>query len=148
MGRRPVSDAAWSAVCVIVIDTSVWILVLNGVDHAKAAQAHGVIEGPEDVGVPGIILEEILRGLKGDSHYRRVRDLLLSDFTYLEMRQSVFLRSADIYRTLRKKGKTIRSPADCLIAACAIEERASLLENDADFHTIAETFPLELLGQL
>ena len=129
----------------IVIDTSVWILVLNGVDHEKVARARCVIEGPEDVGVPGIILEEILRGLKGDSHYHRVRDLLLSDFTYLEMRQSAFLRSADIYRTLRKKGKTIRSPADCLIAACAIEERASLLENDADFQTIAETFPLKLL---
>jgi len=133
---------------VIVIDTSVWILVLNGVDHDKAERARDVIQGPEDVGVPGIILEEILRGLKGDSHYHKVRKLLLSDFTYLEMRQSVFLRSADIYRTLRKKGKTIRSPADCLIAACAIEERASLLENDSDFHTIAETFPLKLLGEL
>jgi len=54
------------------------------------------------------------------------------------MRQSLFLRSAEIYRTLRKRGKTIRSLADCLIAACVIEESASLLENDADFHTIAE----------
>jgi len=71
----------------------------------------------------------------------------LSDFTYLEMRQALFLRSAEIYRTLRKGGKTIRSPADCLIAACAIEETASLLENDADFHTIAEVSPLELLGE-
>lgn len=131
----------------IVIDTSVWILVLNGVDHAKAERARAVIEGPEDVGVPGIVLEEILRGLKSDSHYYRVRDLLLSDFTYLEMRQALFLRSAEIYRTLRKGGKTIRSPADCLIAACAIEETASLLEDDADFHTIAEIFPLELLAE-
>jgi len=132
---------------VIVIDTSVWILLLNGVDHAKAEQARAVIEGPEDVGVPGIVLEEILRGLKSDSHFRRVRDLLLSDFTYLEMRQSLFLRSAEIHRSLRKRGKTIRSPADCLIAACAIEETASLLEDDADFHTIAEVFPLKLLVQ-
>jgi hypothetical protein len=130
---------------VIIIDTSVWILVLNGVDHAKADHARAVIEGPEDVGVPGIVLEEILRGLKSDSHYKRVRDLLLNDFTYLEMRQPLFLRSAEIYRTLRKRGKTIRSPADCLIAACAIEEKASLLENDADFHTIADIFPLKLL---
>ena len=48
----------------IVIDTSVWIPLLNGVGHPKADRARAVIEGPEDVGVPGIILEEILRGLK------------------------------------------------------------------------------------
>ena len=131
----------------IVIDTSVWIPLLNGIDHPKADRARAVIEGPEDVGVPGIILEEILRGLRSDAQFRRVRDLLLSDFTYLEMRQSLFIQSAEIYRSLRKRGKTIRSPADCLIAACAIEESASLLEDDADFHTIAEVVPLKLLGE-
>ena len=129
----------------IIIDTSVWIQLLNGVDDPKAELARTIIEGPEDIGVPGIILEEILRGLRSDSHFRRIRDLLLSDFTYLEMKQSLFLRSAAIYRALRKKGKTIRSPADCLIAACAIEETASLLADDADFRTIAEAFPLKLL---
>lgn len=129
----------------IVIDTSVWIPLLNGIDHPKAARARAVIEGPEDVGVPGIILEEILRCLRSDAQFRRVRDLLLSDFTYLEMRQPLFVHSAEIFRTLRKKGRTIRSPADCLIAACAIEETASLLEDDTDFHTIAEVAPLRLL---
>ncbi len=131
----------------IVIDTSVWIPLLNGVDYPKAEQAREAIEGPEDIGVPGIILEEILRGLKSDSQFRRIRDLLLSDFTYLEMRQSLVLQSAEIYRTLRKRGKTVRSPSDCLIAACAIEETASLLEDEVDFHTIAQVFPLRLLGK-
>lgn len=129
----------------IIIDTSVWIPLLNGVEHPKVAGARTVIEGPEDVGVPGIILEEILRGLRSDPQFRRVRDLLLSDFTYLEMTQPLFIRSAEIYRNLRKKGKTIRSPADCLIAACAIGEADSLLEDDADFHTIAEVVPLRLV---
>jgi len=146
MGRRPRDDATWSAACVIVIDTSVWIPLLNGIDHPKVERARAVIEGPEDIGVPGIILEEILRGLRNDGQFRRVRDRLLSDFTYLEMTQALFVRSADIYRTLRKKGKTIRSPADCLIAACVIEETASLLEDDSDFHTIAECVPLQLIG--
>ncbi len=131
----------------IVIDTSVWIPLLNGIENAKVERARAVIEGPEDVGVPGIVLEEILRGLKSDAQFRRVRDLLLSDFTYLEMTQPRFLHSAEIYRALRKSGKTIRSPADCLIAACAIGETASLLEDDADFHTLAEVVPLKLLGE-
>ena len=70
---------------------------------------------------------------------------LLSDFTYLEMSRTLFLRSAEIYRTLQKKSRTISSTADCLIAACALEESASLLENLHDFHSIAEFFPLKLL---
>ena len=131
----------------IIIDTSVWIPLLNGVERPKVARARTVIEGPEDVGVPGIILEEILRGLRNDSQFCRVRDLLLTDFTYLEMTQPLFIHAAEIYRTLRKKGKTIRSPADCLIAACAIGEAASLLEDDAGFHTIAEVVPLRLVGE-
>jgi predicted nucleic acid-binding protein len=47
---------------VIVIDTSVWIPLLNGIDHPKADRARAIIEGPEEVVVPGIILEETLRG--------------------------------------------------------------------------------------
>ena len=128
----------------IVIDTSVWIPLLNGVAHPKAEWARELIEGPEDIGVPGIVLEEILRGLRSDSQFRRVRDHLLSDFTYLEMRQSLFVRSAEIYRALRKTGKTIGSPGDCLIAACAIEEDVSLLEDDADFEPTARHAPLSL----
>ena len=76
-----------------------------------------------------------------------MRDLLLTDFTYIEMRQSLFLLSAEIYRALRKRGKTIGSPGDCLIAACAIEEEASLLEDDANFRTIADLFPLKLFAE-
>jgi predicted nucleic acid-binding protein len=63
------------------------------------------------------------------------------------MTQPLCLRSAEIYRALRKKGRTIRSPADCLIAACAIQETASLLEDDADFRAIADVAPLELIGR-
>ena len=63
------------------------------------------------------------------------------------MRQSLFIQSAEIYRVLRKRGKTIRSAADCLIAACAIEESASLLEDDANCHTIADDAPLKLVGE-
>jgi len=43
-------------------------------------------------------------------------------------------------------GRTIRSPSDCLIAACVLGQSASLLENDADFHSIAEAFPLRLVS--
>ena len=129
----------------IIIDTSVWIPLLNGTEHHKVEQARSVIEGPEEVGIPGIILEEILRGIRIDSQFRAVRDMLLNDFTYLDLPRSAFIQSAEIYRSLRKSGKTVRSAADCLIAACAIDQSAMLLENDADFETIARIAPLSLM---
>jgi predicted nucleic acid-binding protein len=130
----------------IVIDTSVWIPLLNGTPHPKAERARALIEGPEDIGVPGIVLEEILRGLKSDADFRRIHDLLLEDFTHIEMTRAIFVRSAEIYRTLRRMGRTIGSTGDCLIAAAAIEETAALLEDDADFRMIAEVAPLTLVG--
>ena len=40
----------------IVIDTRVWVPLLNGTDHPRADRVRAVIEGPEDIGVPGISL--------------------------------------------------------------------------------------------
>lgn len=129
----------------IIIDSSVWIPLLRGAEHAKVTRARELIEGPEDIGVPGIVLEEVLRGIRGDAHFRRIRDLLLDDFAYLEMTQRTFIHSAEIYRRLRRRGRTIGSPIDCLIAACAVEQDAALLEADADFRAIARVCPLVLV---
>ncbi|HPQ38848.1 MAG TPA: PIN domain-containing protein [bacterium] len=129
----------------IIIDTSIWIMVLNGTPHPKADRARDVITGSEDVGIPGIILDEILRGIRNDTHYEKIQSYLIEDFDYLEMTRSTFLQSAAIYRSLRKKGITLKNPADCLIAASVLEYGATLLENDADFRKIAVEFPLQLL---
>lgn len=127
-----------------VIDTSAWVPLLRGRGGPAAELARELIEGPEDIGLPGIVLEEILRGVRSDLRYRELRAVLLADFPYLEARRSTFLRSAEIYRTLRKRGKTIRSPVDCLIAAHCLEADARLLHDDADFRTIATVTGLRL----
>jgi len=130
---------------VTIIDSSVWIPLLAGREGDKVAQARKLIEGPEDIGMPGIIMEEVLRGIRRDADFRRIRDRFLADFDYLEAGSSTYLKSAEIYRTLRRRGRTLASPTDCLIAACALEQDAALLEDDSDFTTIARYFPLNLL---
>jgi predicted nucleic acid-binding protein len=129
----------------IVIDTSVWLPLLGGRKGPVVDLAREAIEGPEDIGLPGVVLEEILRGVRSDdARHRQLRDLLLADFTYLDVERSTFLLSADIYRALRKRGRTIRSPVDCLIAACCIEADARLVHDDADFRAIAAVSDLRL----
>jgi len=49
-----------------------------------------------------------------------------------------YLQAADIYRQGRRKGFTIRSSTDCLIAAIAIENRVPLWHRDRDFAAIAK----------
>ena len=63
----------------------------------------------------------------------------------LPMPETVFVRAAKIYRTLRRKGITIRKSNDCIIAATALEHHCQLLHNDRDFTPIAEHFPLKIL---
>ena len=43
------------------------------------------------------------------------------------------LKSAENYRTLRRRGVTVRKTIDCLIAAFVIEFGHGLLHADADF---------------
>ena len=52
------------------------------------------------------------------------------------MTQTMHLHSAEIYRSLRKKGITIRKPIDCMIASVAIAHKVPLLHNDKDFTPI------------
>ena len=62
------------------------------------------------------------------------------------MPYTVFLRSAEIYRKLRKKGITIRKPLDCMIASTAIENDIPLLHNDKDFRPIEKHCGLKVLS--
>ena len=129
----------------IIIDTSVWILILNGTDHPKAIRGKEQLLSSEDIGIPGIILDEILRGVRNDKRFSQIKKYLLEDFEYLEMTRETFVRSAEIYRQLRRNGITLKNPVDCLIAAVTMENNALLLANDSDFEQIAEVFLLTLI---
>ena len=55
----------------------------------------------------------------------------------------LFLEAAEIYRQGRRKGYTIRSSVDCLIAAIAIDNRIPVWHKDRDFDLIARYTSLE-----
>ena len=88
-----------------------------------------------------MILLEILQGIQG----RKEREQIERKFGFLVLapqRRSTTLLAADIYQELRRKGISIRSIGDCLIAATAIETGASILHKDRDFDRIAEFYPI------
>ena len=63
----------------------------------------------------------------------------------LPMTHQTFIRAADIYRELRKKGLTVRNSIDCMIASVAMEHDVALLHNDRDYATIATLGTLRVL---
>lgn len=128
----------------ILVDTTVWIdfFSARSCQHAKALE--NLILNREDICVCGIILTEVLQGIRKGSEFNRTRDLL-ANLIFLPMQYSVFLRSAEIYRILRRKGITIRKALDCMIASVAIENDIPLLHNDKDFIPIEKHFGLKRL---
>lgn len=120
---------------IILVDTTVWIdfFAARSLPHVVALET--IIKRREDICICGIILAEVLQGIRQDTEFRKTRDLF-NTLILLPMPYTVFLRSADIYRKLRKIGITIRKPLDCMIASVAIENDIPLLHNDRDFQPI------------
>ena len=129
----------------VLIDTSVWIDFFLSKPYPHVNTLENLILNREDLCLCGIVLTEVLQGIREDSEFKRTRDLL-TNLILLPMEYSIFLRSAEIYRTLRKKGITIKKPVDCMIAAVAIENDIPLLHNDKDFISIEKHIGLKALS--
>jgi len=94
------------------------------------------------------VIEEIFQGLRPVPESRLFEERFLalprlSDPLPLRL----FLEAAEIYRQGRRKGFTIRSSIDCLIAAIAINNRVPVWHKDRDFDVIARYTALETFGQ-
>lgn len=121
----------------IVVDTSVWIDVLNGVDSPAAQTCVELIEGGEPVALTDVIFAEILQGLSNDREAIDV-DRHLRAFPVLRLESlDDFALAAELYRTARRSGITIRKTLDCLIAAPCVRVNAPLLHADKDFDRLA-----------
>jgi predicted nucleic acid-binding protein len=129
----------------VIVDTSVWIDFLNGQASREAdVLAQAIAEG-DTIHLPGLVLTEILLGLKNDAQARRVESLL-DAFDWVEgpTRQD-HVAAAKLYRQCRAKGITVRSTIDCLIAQLCIRENLPLLAKDRDFAEMAKVVPLAVI---
>jgi predicted nucleic acid-binding protein len=129
----------------ILVDTSVWIDFLRGVDSPQRQTLHRLIEDDEDVAITEIILTEILQGIKNDKDFQMTREYLLEFPIHTPKGIETYLKAAEIYRDCRKKGKTVRKTIDCIIAAICIENSLPLLHKDSDFGLIEACTGLKVL---
>ena len=128
----------------VLVDTSVWIDFFAGRNDSHVMSLQESIESEEDLSLCGVILSEVLQGIRSDADFTKTKEYL-DDLIFLPMRRATFVKAAELYRSLRKKGVTIRKPVDCMIASVAIEYNAQLLHNDRDFNHIAKHSKLRIL---
>jgi hypothetical protein len=120
----------------VLVDTTVWVDFFAGLvaPHVQALELF--ISENEDLCICGVILTEVLQGIRDDKDYERTKKYLEA-LIYFSMRRETFVKAADLYRSLRRKGVTIWKPVDCMIASVALEHDIPLLHNDRDFDSIA-----------
>ncbi|WP_224746212.1 type II toxin-antitoxin system VapC family toxin [Mucilaginibacter glaciei] len=121
---------------IVLIDTSVWINYLKKFDTLATGYLENQMEQMIIATCP-TILQEVLQGVLIDSDYQSIKSyfdglLILNNDPY-----QLAVEAAQLYRSLRKNGVTIRKPNDCLIAAYAIKNNVPLLHEDRDFSHIA-----------
>ncbi|MBS1861219.1 MAG: PIN domain nuclease [Actinobacteria bacterium] len=121
----------------IVVDTSVWIDVLNERSTPAAVRCVELIEAGEPVALTDVVFTEILQGLRSEEEARLVEEHLRA-FPVLRLDGlEDFALAAELYRVARAAGTTIRKTLDCLIAAPCVRTGAPLLHADADFDRLA-----------
>jgi predicted nucleic acid-binding protein len=129
---------------VIVVDTSVWIDVLNDTPAPQATRCVELIESGQPIALTDVILTEILQGLRSDREATRVERHLRA-FPILRLQElDDFVLAASLYRGARRAGVTIRKTLDCLIAAPCVRTGAPLLHADGDFDRLAACTPLRI----
>ena len=89
---------------------------------------------------------EVLQGFRSDRDHAEIKDILLSYYFVKEDPVPDAVGASDLYRSLRKKGATIRKSLDCMIAYSAIRNGLPLLCKDRDFDVMAEYSKLKVIS--
>jgi hypothetical protein len=131
---------------VILVDTSVLVDYLRGKDTPAVRRLRGLDSGDGTFGIPGPCVQELLQGARDEGDWRRLRAVLLVQEVVLpDDPLATHVDAARIYFDCRRKGLTVRSSADCFIAAVALSRGEPLLHDDEDFETIRKVRPLRTL---
>ncbi|HLP18211.1 MAG TPA: PIN domain-containing protein [Bacteroidota bacterium] len=129
-----------------LIDTSVWSEALRRKKvsiHSGETTLSRLIAAESEIIVIGIVLQEILSGIKDKKLFTEIQSIL-SDFPYIETERQDYIFAAELRNSLKAKGIHAGS-FDFLIASMAIRHDLLLVTTDKDFQHIAAYSKLRIL---
>jgi predicted nucleic acid-binding protein len=122
---------------VILVDTSAWIELIRTTGHPAHVTLRHHLQRRAPIATSEPIIMELLAGVVTAAERSQLRTRLMALPRLTVRGLADFEAAADLYRVCRSRGGTVRKLMDCLIAAVAIRERATLLHNDRDFDVLA-----------
>lgn len=129
----------------VVVDSSVWIDYFNG-KITKQTNLLDSLFGVELILIGDIILTEVLQGFQDDRDFNKAGKLFDTLFFCPMLGKELAVKSAENYRTLRKKGVTVRKTIDVIIATFCIENNLPLLHSDKDFKPMEKYLNLKVVN--
>jgi hypothetical protein len=128
----------------VIVDSSVWLDVFAGRETDQIV-ALRELSPRQHLAVGDVMVCEVLQGIRDAKEFERVRKVLLSLEVLQIVDASLAVAAARNYRTLRRKGITVRGTIDCLIATFCIENGHVLLHNDRDLDAFERHLGLKVL---
>jgi predicted nucleic acid-binding protein len=117
---------------VILVDSSVWIDYLRGIETPQALRLDELL-GVTPLAIGDLILTEVLQGCTSDKAFNEVRRLLSTLAVVTLGGADVAVAAAKNFRKLRARGITARKTIDTVIATRCIVDGYELLHSDRDF---------------
>jgi predicted nucleic acid-binding protein len=125
---------------VYLVDTSVWIETFRKKDPLAL---ESVVDFDEVITCLPVI-QEVLQGFRDERAYRLARQAMLAlPVVESPMALGVFEEAAQLFRSARRQGLTLRSSVDCLVAACALRNGLTVLHRDRDYPSLARISALQ-----
>ena len=133
----------------ILLDTSVLSLVFRRRSQRVPASPavalfRDLVATDAPLAVPGIVLQELLSGVRGQDQFRKLQRVM-EGFPLLLATELHHVKAARIVNACRTNGVAC-STVDALIAAMTLESRGRLFTLDQDFQQMAPCCGLKLVS--
>jgi predicted nucleic acid-binding protein len=131
---------------IVVVDSSVLIAFFRGQATPGAARLRQLEQLGESYALPVVCCQEVMQGARDEREWRLL-DAYLTTQQLLSPLDvwATHRAAARIYFDCRRRGLTIRSSVDCLIAQLTIDHDGVLLHDDEDFERIRQVRPLRTM---
>ena len=128
----------------VIVDTTVWVDYWDGTSTPETEWLEVEMDRKR-LGVTDIIVCELLQGVRDEAEATAVERELAKFEVFTTGGVEVAKAAAQNYRTLRRRGYTVRKTIDCLIATFCLREDHSLLHRDRDFDPFERLLGLSVI---
>ena len=125
----------------LLVDTSAWIEVFR---RDPLLTLDDLTDDRDRIATCLPVIHEVLQGFDDERAFRIAQTAMYAlPCVEAPMGRAVVDSAIDIFRRARRVGVTVRSGADCLIAACAVRHGLTVWHCDRDYRQLARVAPLQ-----